>query len=132
MLIFLFGSGTLALYQVMAMEDQLDAVTQAVDQMDGKVKRAQYEKAKFYALAKDVLRLAPKDPNAAQVAAYYKFKELQAAQPALMDLSAPPDAAMATTSAAQAQLTAATNSAPVLPSQATNAAPLPSPSPTAK
>jgi hypothetical protein len=119
MLILLFGSGTLALYQVMAMEDQLDQVTQAVDQMDGQVKRAQYEKAKFYALAKDVLRLAPKDANAEQIAVDFKLRKLQAAQPALMDLSTP--SALDTTNAAPAQ-----------PAAATNSAPAPSPSPTAK
>ena len=87
MLILLFGSGTLALYQVMTLEDRLDEVTRAIDQMDGKVKWAQREKAKFYALARDMLRLAPKDPNAEQIVVYFKLKELQAAQPELMDLT---------------------------------------------
>ena len=82
MLIFLVGAGSLALYQVMAMEDQLDEITQSIDKMDGKVKRAQYEKAKFYAIARDVLSLAPKDPNAEQVAVDFKLRQLQAAQPA--------------------------------------------------
>jgi hypothetical protein len=130
MLVLLFGSGTFALYQVMALEDQLDAVTRADDQMDGKVKMAQYEKAKFYAMARDVLRLAPKDPNAEQVVVDFKLRQLRATQPALFALNPPP--ATAVTTAAPVQLTAATNSVPVPPSVDTNAAPLNSPSPTPK
>jgi len=129
MLIFLAGSGTLAVYQVMALEDQLDEVTQAVDHMDGKVKWAQYEKAKFFSMAKDVLRLAPKDPNAEKIVVAFKIRQLQTQLPVLMDLTTP--SAPATTNAVPAQPAAATNSAPVEPSQATNAAPghLPSPTP---
>ena len=113
----------------MVMEDQLDEVTLAVDHMDGKVKRAQYEKAKFFSMAKEVLRLAPKDPNAEQIVVDFKLRQLQAAQPVLMDLTVP--SAPATTNAAPAQPAAATNAAPIQPSQATNAAPghLPSPTP---
>jgi len=105
----------------MALEDRLDGVTQAVDHMDGNVKWALYEKAKFFSMAKDVLRLAPKDPGAEQIVVDFKIRRLQAAQPVLMDLTAP--SAPATTNAAPAQPAAATNSAPVHPSQATNAAP---------
>jgi len=128
MLILLLGYGTLAIYQVMAMEDQLDEVTRAIDQMDGKVKRAQYEKGKFYAMARDVLRLAAKDPNADQVAVHFKLRQLQAVQPALMSLSAEP--APGTDTAAPP--TAVTNAAPVAPSGATNAAPAEAPVPAAK
>jgi len=121
MLILLIGSGTLALYQVMALEDRLDEVTRAVDHMDGRVKRAQYEKAKFFSMARDLLRLAPKDPNAEQIVVAFKIRQLQAAQPVLMDLTTP--SAPATTNAAPAQPVAATNSAPVQASETTNAAP---------
>jgi hypothetical protein len=120
----------------MALEDQLDEVTRAVDHMDGRVKWAQYEKAKFFSMAKDVLRLAPKDPNAEQIVVDFKIRQLQAALPVLMDLTTPStpattNAAPDMTNAAPAQPAAATNSAPVQPSQATNAAPghLPSPTP---
>jgi TolA-binding protein len=123
MLVLLFGLGTLALYQVMALEDQLDTVTRTIDKMDGKVKRVQYEKAKFYALARDVLRLAPKDPNAEQVVVDFKIRQLQAAQPALFALNAP---------SAPGATNAATNSVPTYPSETTNAAPLNSHSPAAK
>ena len=121
MLIFLIGAGSLALYQVMAMEDQLDEVTQAIDKMDGKVKRAQYERAKFYAIVRDVLNLAPKDPNAQQVVTDFKLRQLQAAQPALMALSSgpPPPPALiqpdGSTNAAPAQPFPATNDVPELP-----------------
>lgn len=91
MLILLLGSGTFAVYQVMAMEDQLDEITRAVDKMDVKVKQAQHEKAKFYAMAKDVLRLAPKDTNAEQLVVYFKLRELQTAQPVLLDTTSLPD-----------------------------------------
>jgi hypothetical protein len=127
MLIFLVGSGALALYQVMAMQDQMDEANHAMDQMDGKIKRAAYEKAKFYAIAGDVLRLAPKDPNADQVAAYFKLQQLQAAQPELMSPDVPLN--MAATSAAPEQPAAPTNLPPVQPPQATNAAPAPPGSP---
>ena len=140
-LIFLLGSGTFTTYQVLTMEDQLDEVTKAVDGLDAKVRHAQYEKAKFFAIAKDVLRLAPRDPNAEQIVVEFKIRQLQAAQPVLMAQSTP--ATPATTNAAAAQPTAATNSAPTGPTTATNAAPIPpfqvtnaapahSPSPTPK
>jgi len=119
MLILLFGSGTLALYQVMYMEDQLDQLTQAVDKMDGKVKRAQYEKAKFYGMVRDVLSLAPKDPNADKVVVYFKLRELQAAQPELLTPNSSWD--MPTTNGASAQPAATTNTAPVTPAPSTNA-----------
>jgi len=125
MLVLILGFGTFEVYQVMTMEDQLDEVTQAVDQMDGKVKHAQNERAKFYSLAKAVLLLAPQDPNAEQIAIYYKFKELQDAQPELMAQTTSPDSGL--TNATSAQPAATTNSAPLVPSEATNAAPLPAP-----
>ena len=121
MLVLLLGSGTFAIYQVMTLEDQLDEVTRAVDQMDGKVKRAQYEKAKFFAMTKDVLLLAPKDPNAEQIVVDFKLRELQAAQPSLLDLTTP--SIPPTMNAPAAQPAAATISVPAQPSQAANAAP---------
>ncbi len=130
MLILLFGSGTLALYQVMSMEDRLDEVTQAVDKLDAKVKRAQDEKAKFYSLVKGVLQLAAKDPNAEQVAVYFKLRELQAAQPTLIDLNAP-------TTPEESNFTStpppvAPNAVPLQPMPATNTAPEFFPTPAAK
>lgn len=134
MLIFLFGAGSLAFYEVMTMEDRWDEVTQAIDKMDGKVKRGQYEKGKFFAIARDILLLAPKDPNADKVATYYKLKQLQEAQPELMAMNSATDLATDTamTNAAPAQPAAATNSAPVQPSAVTNAAPAQAPIPVAK
>jgi hypothetical protein len=83
--VFLIGFGIFTIYQVMFLEDQLASVTTAIDQMDSKVKRAQYEKAKFFALSRDVLRLAPKDPAAQQVVDELKLSQLEKAQPTLMD-----------------------------------------------
>jgi len=127
MLIFLLGSGALTLYQVMSLEDRLDRTTQAIDNLDGKVKRAEYEKGKFFKIARGVLRLAPKDPNADQIAVYYKLKELQGAEPVLMNLDTPSDFV---TNAASSQPSSLTNSAPESMSPATNPAPA-SPAPPA-
>ncbi len=123
MLVFLFGSGTFAIYQVLNIEDQLDEVTRAVDHMDEKVKHAQYEKAKFFSMARDVLRLASKDPKAQEIAVEFKLRQLQAAQPVLMDLSEPPPPVP--TDAASAQRAAAmTNSAPIRAFEPPSAAPM--------
>jgi hypothetical protein len=118
-LIYLIGAGALSIYQVMAMEDKLDEITQSIDKMDNKVKRAEYEEAKFYAIARDVMNLAPKDPNAAQVATDFKLKQLAQAQPALMSMSGSTQAASSllqttnpTTNAAPADASPATNAAP--------------------
>jgi TolA-binding protein len=125
MLVLLAGIGVLAFYQVMTMEDQLDDVTRAVDQMDGKVKRAQYEKGKFFSIAKDVLRVAQKDPSADQIADDFKLKQLQLARPELLSLDA--QSTTLTTNAAPTQPAAATNAAPIVPFPITNAAPVPTP-----
>jgi len=130
MLILLLGSGTSVVYQVMTLEDRLDEVTRTVDQVDGKVKWAQYEKAKLFAMAKDVLLLAPKDPNAEQIVVEFKLRQLQAAQPGLMDLTSP--STPATTDATLAQPNAVTNSASKLPSETTNTAPVLPAGPTPK
>jgi hypothetical protein len=130
MLILLLGSGTFATYQVMSMEDQLDEVTQAVDKMEGKVKQAQHEKAKFYAMARDVLRLAPTDPNAEQVAVYFKLRELKAAQPELM--AETPSPASSPMEGAPAQQSTSITPDPITESEATNAASLLAPSPTTR
>jgi hypothetical protein len=121
MLILLLGMGAHEVYQVMSMEEQLDVTTQNVDRMDPKVKLAQYERSKFYMMASDVLRLAPRDPNADQVATLFGLRQLQADKPELMNANAPSD--LPTTSALD-ESTAATNAAPVDSSSATNAAPV--------
>jgi hypothetical protein len=94
--------------------------------MDTDVKRGQYEKAKFFTIARDVLLLAPKDANANDVAAYYKLKQLQEAQPELMALSTAP-VESPVTNAAPADAVTPTNAAPVQPAPATNTAPIPAP-----
>jgi hypothetical protein len=96
-LILMIGMGIFALYQVMSLNDQLDEVTQAVDQMDGKVKRAQYEKGKFFSIVRDVLVLAPNDPNADQLAVQLKLKQLQEAHPELLSQAPLPGGATTNT-----------------------------------
>jgi hypothetical protein len=75
-LVLLFGVGTLAIYEVLDMEDQLATLTASVDKLDGKVKHAQHERSLLYALARDMLRLAPKDPNAQQIVTDFKLQQL--------------------------------------------------------
>jgi hypothetical protein len=128
--IYLFGAGSLALYQVMAMEDQWDQLTQTVDKMDDKVKRAQYEKAKFFHVAADVLRLAPRDPNAEQIVVRYKLRQLQVAQPELMGANTPSDVALSNITPPPSN--PGTNAAPVKPAPATNTAPSTAPSPASR
>ncbi len=108
------------------MEDRWDEVTQNLDKMDTQVKRGQYEKAKFFAIARDVLLLAPKDPNANEVAVYYKLRQLQEARPELMAMATSTDSPDLTTPSAT------TNSAPVSPTASTNAAPVPGTAPATK
>jgi hypothetical protein len=82
--ILLIGMGVREVYQVMSLEDQLDQMTQNVDKMDPKVKIADYERAKFYFMASEVLRLSAKDPNAAAVSELFGLRKLEADKPELM------------------------------------------------
>jgi hypothetical protein len=92
MLILLIGAGSLAFYQVQALEDRLGEVTSAIDRIDPKVKQTQHDKALFYALARDVLNLAPKDANAEQIVVEFHLRELKAIQPTLFDAPSPKSA----------------------------------------
>jgi hypothetical protein len=89
LLIFFLGAGTLAFYQVESLNEQLSEVTSAADRMDPQVKMAQYQKAKFFAMARDLLRMAPTHPGAAKVVAELNLRKLAAAQPVLMSLDLP-------------------------------------------
>jgi hypothetical protein len=115
-------------YQVMALEDQLDVLTRGIDQMDQKVSHAKYEKAKFYAIAGDVVRLSATDPNAEEVAVYFKLHQLQAQQPILMTTTTPPLAPIARRPAA-AGTSDGTNAPSVTPSETPSTGPLPAPAP---
>jgi hypothetical protein len=112
LLIFFLGAGTLAFYQVESLNGQLAEVTSAADRMDPQVKLAQYQKAKFYAMARDLLRMAPTHPGAAKLVDELNLRKLAAAQPVLMSLTQP---------------SGFTNTAPTLPpppsAPKTNAAP---------
>ena len=128
MFIYLFGAGVFAGYQVMALEDQLDELTSGVDQLDAKVSRAKYEKAKFYAIAGDVVRLAAKDPNAEDVAIHFKLHELQTAQPILMSTTTAPLAPVASRASPSVSPSAssdATNAPPAMPAENPSSSPLP-------
>jgi hypothetical protein len=116
MFILLLGMGARECYQMISTENQLDEVTQKVDQMDPKVKLTEYERTKFYMMAADVLRLAPKDPNADQIAVLFGLRKLQQDKPELMNAGGPTDLAAAS---AGASAVAETNAAPV-----TNAPPV--------
>ena len=88
-LVFLLGAGSLAFYQVQSLEDQLEEVTKTVDGLDSKVKHAQYEKAKFFALSRDLARMAPKHPAAQQIVDETGIRNLQEKFPELMSLDIP-------------------------------------------
>jgi hypothetical protein len=83
--ILLIGIGTQGVYQVMIMEDHLDEVTRAVDKMDSDLKESEHERVKYFALARDVLNLAPSDPAAEKIVVSFKIRELKASEPALFD-----------------------------------------------
>jgi hypothetical protein len=99
LLILLIGLGAREAYQVMAMEEQIDVMTQSADRLDAKVKLAQYEKAKFYTLASEVLHLAPHDPNANQVSVLFGLAKLQADRPELMNVTPTTDLTVPSTAA---------------------------------
>jgi hypothetical protein len=83
LLVFFFGIGALSGYQVNAMQDRLDELGQTIQKMDVNVKKAQYVKAKFFSIAKDLLALAPQNTSANEIVTRFKLREMQAAQPAL-------------------------------------------------
>jgi hypothetical protein len=118
-LVYFVGAGSLAFYQVQSLEDQLDEVTKAVDRLDPKVKHAQYEKAKFYAMARDLVRLSPKHPAAAAIVDQTGIRTLEQTQPALMSLEIPSgftNIAPANPSVFQpTPVSAATNASPTAP-----------------
>ena len=103
--VLMCGIGTLSLYQVMALEDQLDEVTRAVDKMDSKVKLSKHEEAMFYGLARDVLAMAPKDPNAEQIVTEFKIRQLKALKPVMFETPAPSASTNAPASDAATSLT---------------------------
>lgn len=130
-LILILGSGALSTYQVLSMEEQLDQMTQTVDKYDTKVKAAQYEKDKFYRMARAVMRLSATDPNANEVATLFNLRELQRDQPDLMNASDPSDLA-SDTNGAPAVEPPPTNAAPMPSSLSTNAAPVKATAPASK
>jgi hypothetical protein len=74
-LILIVGSIAFNGYQIVAMQAQLDSITQAVVQMDSKVKQAAYEKNKLYKLASDILQLSATDPAAKQIVTDFKIQQ---------------------------------------------------------
>jgi hypothetical protein len=123
LLVFFLGAGAVSIYQVSTLEDELDSVTKAADQLDGKVKHAQFEKAKFFAMARDLVRLAPKDAAAEQIVTQASLRRFQQINPTLMSLDSPmgfsqTDPTAATTNAPPAQVDAP---APAPDTGATNA-----------
>jgi hypothetical protein len=124
MFVLLLGLGALEFFQVMTMEDQLDAMTQDIDKMDGKVKLAHYERDKFYLLASAVLRMAPSDPNADQVATLFGLRQLQIDKPELMNANLPSDlpanSGASTNATPFGAMPPATNAAPSVPAAPVN------------
>ncbi len=131
MFILLLGMGARECYQMISMENQLDEVTQKVDHINSRVKLTEYERTKFYMMSADVLRLAPTDPNAEQIAVLFGLRKLQQDKPELMNAAGQTDLSALS---AQTSQVAATNAAPVDPLHppTTNAAPKSPTTPTGK
>lgn len=110
-LILILALNTFMIYQIGSLKYQLTKVTQAIEQVEGPFERAQHAKAEFLSLAKDVLRLAPKDPNAQQIVTAFKLQQFKAAHENTSEepASAPHSAWE------QKSATASTNIAPVVP-----------------
>ena len=118
LLIFFIGAGTLAFYQVESLNGQLAEVTSAADRMDPQVKLAQYQKAKFYAMARDLLRMAPKHPAAEKLVTDLGIRNLAVTQPVLMSLDQPSgftNVAPSNTAVVQPSPEPATNASPLAP-----------------
>jgi hypothetical protein len=114
-LIYLCGAGALAFYQIQSLEDQLDEVTKATDQLDAKVKHADYEKAKFYAMARDLVRLGPKHPGAQQIVDQTGITTLERTQPVLMSLDQPSGFTNVAPNVVQPAAEPTTNVSPLIP-----------------
>ncbi len=84
-LVFFVGFGAYTFSQIWDLEDQIDSVNGAIDKMTPKIERAGYEKNKFYTLAKDILRLAPQDAMAQQIATELNLDKLRQTDPLLSD-----------------------------------------------
>jgi hypothetical protein len=76
-LILILGSISYSGYEVIALLEQRIAVSQAIEQMDSKVRYAEYEHAKLEAVAQDILNLASTDKNAAQIVTEYKIARIE-------------------------------------------------------
>ena len=88
-LIYLIGAGSLSFYHVMSLETQYEEVASAVDKLDPQVKHAEYERDKFFAFARDLVRMAPRNANAAAIVKEAGLLSLQEKYPVLMSLDQP-------------------------------------------
>jgi hypothetical protein len=111
-LIYLIGAGLLAFYQLEMLEDQLSQVTSSADKLDLKVRTAQYEEGKFYALARDILRLAPQHPAAEKIVDEVGIRKIAQSHPDLMSLTLPSGYTNAAPAEPKPTPDASTNSAP--------------------
>jgi hypothetical protein len=88
-LIYLVGAGALSFYHVMSLETQYEEVARAIDKLDPQVKHAEYNKNKFFAFARDLVRMAPTNASAAQIVKDTGLRGLQEKFPMLMSLDLP-------------------------------------------
>jgi len=88
-LIYMLGAGALSFYQVQSLEDQLVEVQKATDRLDSTEKDADYQKGKFFAMARELVRLAPKDAAAEKIVEQTGLRTLERTQPLLMSLGNP-------------------------------------------
>jgi hypothetical protein len=115
--IFLVGAVSLSCSQVITLADQSEQLTQTADTLDARVNHASYEKTKFFKMVRDVLQLAPKDPNAEIVATRFKLHRLAEAKPELLNAGTPADVDLSSFSAPSTNSAAGstTNAAPFKP-----------------
>jgi hypothetical protein len=85
----MLGAGALSFYQVQSLEDQLVEVQKATDRLDSTEKDADYQKGKFFAMARELVRLAPKDAAAEKIVEQTGLRTLERTQPLLMSLGNP-------------------------------------------
>jgi hypothetical protein len=86
-LIYLAGAGSLSFYHVMSLETQYEEVASAIDKLDPQVKHAEYEQAKFFSFARDLVRMAPTNASAEQIVKQTGLRGLQEKFPVLMSLN---------------------------------------------
>jgi hypothetical protein len=73
--------------QILSLKYQLGVVNRGITRAEDKVSHARFVKGKVVALAQDVVRLAPHDPSAEEIAKELKLDQLLATEPVVPDIA---------------------------------------------